>query len=62
MKIRMTIEVEIDDAFNPLDEEEKQWLEDEILTGNDTLILHSNEIGDYIGIVKSVKNIKWIKK
>ena len=58
----MTIEVEIDKCFFPLDEEEQIWMENEVLIGNGTLLLHSNEIGDTLGIVKSVKNIKFFKK
>lgn len=53
MKIKLTIEVELEDAFNLADEEEKIWFENEVLTGNGTLILHSNEIGDTVGVVKS---------
>ena len=57
----MTIEVEIDETIYSFAEEEKLWLENEILIGDGSLILHSNEIGDEVGIVKKVKNIQYIK-
>jgi hypothetical protein len=59
MRIKMTIEVEVEDTFNFTDEEEKMWFENEVLIGDGTLILHSNEIGDTVGIVKKVTNVKY---
>jgi hypothetical protein len=61
MRIKMTIEVELDDAAYHGTEDEKLWLENEILVGDGNLILHSNEIGDEVGVIKSVKNIQYIK-
>ena len=58
----MTIELELDDSFLPLDEDSKLWLENEIFIGDGNLILHSNEIGDTVGEIKSVKSIKYIDK
>lgn len=60
MKVQMTIEVELDDDFYGNSEDEILWLENEILIGDGNLILHSNEIGDEVGVVKSVKNIKYV--
>ncbi len=51
MKIRLTIEVDMEEGFFG-DEAEKLWLENEILVGDGSLILHSNEIGDSVGVVK----------
>jgi len=59
MTIRCTIEFELEDSFG-LDEDELLWLENEILVGNRELILHSNEVGDTVGIIKSVKNIQYL--
>jgi len=59
MKIRLTIEVELEEGYGDL-EEELLWLENEILVGDGSLILHSNEVGDSVGVVKSVKNIKYL--
>jgi len=60
MKIKMTIEVEVEDGFlNFSDEDEKIWFENEVLIGDGTLMLHSNEIGDTIGVIKKVSNIKY---
>ena len=57
----MTIELELDsDMIDLLNAEEKRWLENEILVGNRSLILHSNEIGDSIGVVTSVKNLNYV--
>lgn len=62
MKIRVTIEIEVDENAFPLaDEEEKLWFENEIMIGDGNLILHSNEIGDEVGVVKSVKNLQYLK-
>ena len=56
----MTIEVKIDDWVFKDTEEERIYIENELLAGDGTLILHSNDIGDGIGIVKRVSNIRWI--
>ena len=62
-RIKLTIEVEIDESAFPLaNDDEILWLENEILVGDGNLILHSNEIGDSVGVVKSVKNICYINK
>ena len=60
MKIKMTIEVEVEDTFNFTDEEEKMWFENKVLIGDGTLMLHSNEIGDTLGIVKKVSNVQYV--
>lgn len=60
MKVRMLIEIEMDDTVNSYDEDEKIWYENEIFIGDRSLLLHSNEIGDTIGEVTSVTGIKWI--
>jgi hypothetical protein len=61
MKLRITIEIELSNAYT-LDEDEKIWMENEILIGDGNLILHSNEIGDEVGVVKKVVNKKWINE
>ena len=61
MKFKMTIEVQLEDnLWEPLDEDMKMWIENEILIGDGSLILTSNMVGDSIGIIKSVKNIQYI--
>lgn len=60
MKIKMTIIVELDDELYSDSEDEKLWLENEILVGDGNLILHSNEVGDEVGIIKKVTNIQYI--
>ena len=61
MVAKITIEFELDDAVFSKSEEEILWLENEILVGDGSLLLHSNEIGDTIGEIKKVSNITWIK-
>ena len=61
MKIKMTIEIEVDNDVFGQTEEEKLWLENEILIGNKSMLIHSNEIGDYIGEITSVKNIQYLE-
>ena len=60
MKIKLTIEIDVDDELFKFDDEGKLWLENEILIGDGNLILHSNEIGDTLGVVKKVSNIRYI--
>ena len=59
--VKMTIEVELSSTFNSLDKEEKEWLEKDILIENKELLLHSNEIGDYVGTVSKVSGLIWIE-
>ena len=58
MKVEMTIEFELDDFVWGSTEDDLLCLENEILVGNRSLIIHSNEIGDSLGEITSVKNIK----
>ncbi|GIV45176.1 MAG: hypothetical protein KatS3mg035_2299 [Bacteroidia bacterium] len=59
MKIKMTIEFEVEYIFDHTDEEEKTFFENEILKCDGTLILHSNEIGDTLGVVKKISDIQY---
>lgn len=59
--LKLTLEVKIDDELYQI-EEEKIWLENEVLVGDGSLWLHSNEIGDIVGEVKKVSNVQWITK
>ncbi len=58
-RVRCTIEFELEESFG-IEEEELMWLENEVLVGDGNLILHSNDIGDTVGVVKSVKNIQYL--
>lgn len=60
MILQLTIQVKIDDKVYGDSENEKIWMENEILVGDGTLLLHSNEIGDTIGEIKKVSNVKWL--
>lgn len=59
MKVKLTIEVELEEGFGT-SEEELLWMEYDILVADGNLILHSNEIGDSVGVIKSVKNIQFL--
>lgn len=60
MIVKMTIQIEMDEEYYGFSEEEKLWLENEILVGDGNLILHSNDIGDSVGVVKSVRSIQYL--
>jgi len=60
MRLKLTIEVVLEDGFYNNTDEEKLWLENEILVGDGSLFLHSNEIGDTVGEIKKVTNVQWI--
>ena len=60
MKIRMTIEVELNVGMEMRDDLERKWAEEDILIGDGNLMLHSNEIGIEVGIVTDVTDIEWI--
>ncbi len=65
MKLRMTIEVELEQELTRAltdDEGFLEYFEKEVVTGDglEKLILHSNEIGDTVGIVTKVLNIDYI--
>ena len=55
MKLKVELEIDLGDNFiNENDIEEKVWLFETILT-KEELILHSNDIGDSIGTITSIK-------
>lgn len=56
----MTITVDVSDALYQNTEDEKLWFENEVLVGDRSLLLHSNEIGDVVGEITSVSNIQYI--
>jgi len=60
MKVKMTILVELDEDVFMTTETEQLWLENEVFVGDGNLILHSNDIGDSVGVIKKVSNIQWI--
>jgi hypothetical protein len=60
MKIKITLEIELDDEVFGTGEDEKLWLENEILIANDDLFLHSNEIGDVVGKITKVSNLQYV--
>ncbi len=60
MEIEITIVIKTDDSIFGVDQEEKDWLFQEVLGKPDELFLHSNFIGDTIGEVITVKEVKEI--
>ena len=59
MMLRMIIDVKLEDGMKLKDDEERIWAENEVLIGDGSLILHSNEIGGEVGVVKRVTNVQW---
>ena len=62
MILKLTIEVKLDDDVYGNSEDEKLWMENEILIGDGSLLLHSNEIGDTVGQIKKVTNVQWLSE
>lgn len=60
MKVKITIEVELSGGMELHHDDERMWAENEIFVGDGNLTLHSNEIGDEVGIVKNIGNVTWI--
>lgn len=61
MKIRFNLTIELEDTFiNFNDVEERDWLYRDILDVN-KLILCSTELGDVLGEVINIQNIKELK-
>ena len=61
MKVKVTIEVELCPMLiNPENDDERMWVENEIFVGNRQLILHSNDIGDFIGEVTKAGRLTWL--
>lgn len=64
----MTIEVEIDEHCIGAEPEEKEWLEKDVLNiGKEVvdlmeegLVLHSNNIGDSVGVVTVVSKVEYL--
>lgn len=56
--LTLTIDVVLPKEFFPLDEEERAWWMTNVLN-NRNLSLFSDEIGDTVGRVNNVSNIKW---
>ncbi len=56
-KVTLTIELEYDDEImHGNDEDAEKWFFDEILTAkHGDLILHSNELGDSLGIITKLE-------
>ena len=59
-KLKLTIEIELENIIDPTDKDQQLWLEDFILVDDGTLKLHSEEIGDTLGVVKKVTNIQYL--
>jgi hypothetical protein len=60
MKIKLTIEVELESHMIPDCLEEKTFFDEEIYIGDKSLSLFSNEIGDTIGYITNVDSLEYI--
>lgn len=56
MKIKVELIVELDDNLWGWGKSETQWFKDRIMVA-DQIYLHSNEIGDELGVVKEI--VSW---
>jgi hypothetical protein len=61
-KIKMTIELELQEDSFADDEKDVDWINKEVLVGDRTLLIHSHVIYDWIGIVTKVSDIEWINE
>ena len=57
IKMTLKIEVEYDQEilFDKNDSESVEWFEKDVLGDGESLMLHSNEVGDMIGNVNVIK-------
>ena len=63
MRIKLTIEAEIDETIFGLRSEDLElWIENEVIVGDGSCVLHSYDIGDEIAVIKKISKIEWIKK
>lgn len=61
-KLHLLIELEYDDSIMHGDSvEDADWFVQEIL-GGDSLVLHSNEIGDEVGVVRVLAFVLQLRK
>ena len=61
MKVELKLTVDLgDDFIDPHDNDEREWLINEVLNNTNELYLHSNYIGDGLGDVTKVEDIKLI--
>jgi|TARA_Y100000034_G_C6707343_1_gene312271 hypothetical protein len=63
MKLKLTIELDVDDGLYGFSDEEREWLFNGIIMDDcgEGLALYSNEIGDELGVV-NVLDVKEIKE
>jgi hypothetical protein len=53
-KYRLVIDLDVDEHYIG-DSEDKEWLENVVLSSQGQLLLHSNFVGDNVGQVKVLK-------
>ena len=59
MKVKITLEIELDENLWGESEEDKKYIEDNVFITDGSLILHTNDIGYSVGEIKAVSEIKW---
>jgi hypothetical protein len=61
MKIKMTIEIELEDGFGFEENEQDaiDWFKNEVLVADGSLVLYSNEAEDILGVVTEISNIEY---
>jgi len=58
MKVKLTIEVDLEESMNLYDDE-RIWAENDVFTSDGSLSLWSNEIGDTVGTIINIENFEW---
>jgi hypothetical protein len=58
--VKVTLEIElVAGYFETHDEDEKLWFENEVMVADGNLVLHSNDIGDTVGVVKEISDLQY---
>ena len=61
MKLKLTLEINLDKKLWGTTEEETKWLKKEVLNLKEGLFLHSNLIGDSVGEITKVSDVTFKK-
>jgi len=61
MKLKLTLEINLDKNVWGTTEEETEWLKKEVLNLKEGLSLHSNLIGDSVGEITKVSDVTFKK-
>ena len=60
MILKITLEIEMDENLWGESEEDKKYIEEDVLVTTGDLILHTNDIGDAVGSIKAITDVQWL--